>query len=36
MCLGSIDVLDEAWEDGGARTGRPTHLGPATGPRTGV
>ena len=22
MCLGSIDVLDEAWEDGGARTGR--------------
>ena len=22
MCLGSIDVLAEAWEDGGARTGR--------------
>ena len=22
MCLGSIDVLDEAWEDGGSRTGR--------------
>lgn len=22
MCLGSIDVLDEAWEDGGAWTGR--------------
>lgn len=21
MCLGSIDVLVEAWEDGGARTG---------------
>lgn len=22
MCLGSIDVLEEAWEDGGTRTGR--------------
>jgi hydrogenase maturation factor len=22
MCLGSIDVLEEAWEEGGARTGR--------------
>jgi hydrogenase assembly chaperone HypC/HupF len=22
MCLGSIDVLVEAWEDGDARTGR--------------
>jgi hydrogenase expression/formation protein HypC len=22
MCLGSIDVLTEAWEDGGSRTGR--------------
>ena len=22
MCLGSIDVLEEAWEDGEARTGR--------------
>jgi hydrogenase expression/formation protein HypC len=22
MCLGSIDVLAEAWEDGEARTGR--------------
>ena len=22
MCLGSIDVLEEAWEDGDARTGR--------------
>jgi hydrogenase maturation factor len=22
MCLGSIDVLEQAWEDGGARTGR--------------
>ena len=22
MCLGSIDVLDEAWEDGDARAGR--------------
>jgi hydrogenase maturation factor len=22
MCVGSIDVLEQAWEDGGARTGR--------------
>lgn len=22
MCVGSIDVLEEAWEDGEARTGR--------------
>ena len=22
MCLGAIDVLEEAWEDGDARTGR--------------
>ena len=22
MCLGSIDVLEEAWEDGDSRTGR--------------
>jgi hydrogenase maturation factor len=22
MCLGSIDVLEEAWQDGDARTGR--------------
>ena len=42
MCLGSIDVLDEAWEDGGARTGgsaagrssrSPSSPRPATGPR---
>jgi hydrogenase maturation factor len=22
MCLGSIDILDQIWEDGGARMGR--------------